>query len=140
MQFSPFSKVSWIATDWSMVLETTVTLRDDFCASRTKMPAGLPGVPFISLSRQSGAHKRGGRRLCSPAHSDIIPFLDPDVSPRRPAAATHSSESFGEPTVTSRVGVPPPQIDPHLVWLIQKDYFPKIEYELANFPDSSRII
>lgn len=95
-------------------VETTVTLRDDFCslsvarASRTKMPTGLPGVPLISLSRESRAHKRRGDASAAPRTPALFPFSIQMC--RRPVAATHSSESFGEPTVTSHVGVlhPPP--------------------------------
>lgn len=87
-------------------------------------PARVPlYIPFSGRAKV--------RLRCGSAQSNIIPFFwaPPDVSPLDPWLPRTPSESFGEPTLTSHVGVhlplsrstrPAPRC-----WLIQGDYSPK---------------
>lgn len=125
VQISPFSRVSWIATDWSMVWR-----RQRYFPVKTSARLSLCSTckssPYIPFSGRAKVRLR-----CGSAQSNIIPFFwaPPDVSPLDPWLPRTPSESFGEPTLTSHVGVhlplsrstrPAPRC-----WLIQADYSPK---------------
>lgn len=145
---SPFARVSRIATDWSMAWWEDRDFffffrREDVSSSSPPRPAARVQVPLVW--KPSG--RAEVRRLCSGAQSHIIPPPEPPdvlLPQSRPVAATlprtpSESQPFGEPTLTSHVGVLPPpspaqnRFAPHLVWLIQGDYSPKIVFWIHLF-------
>lgn len=150
MQFSSLSKVSWIATDWSMV-KTVGYFAWQLALPTRKYPREIRGAPFISLSSESQAHSRRRNTPGAPCSPTLFPlsiqmflfFLPCWPGPTLTATHRVRIAPWTRSDVT-RGRSPAARFGLDLAYTSgdysKEDYVPLIEYKLTSIPYFYKVI